>query len=129
MSHYTNDINEILPLALNCFEKLWNGSPIRLIGVGLVGIINKYDLKEQLAWDNFLTTSLTSDTEKLIKKINYHFKQDILLTGAKLNESNLAKILKCRFDQATIDEIEASEWLNWPPEKISANVEWLITKK
>ncbi|WP_368486575.1 CatB-related O-acetyltransferase [Spiroplasma sp. DGKH1] len=42
---------------------------------------------------------------------------------------NPAKVLKYRFDQTTIAEIEATEWWNWPPEKISANVEWLITKK
>ncbi|AHF57741.1 DNA polymerase IV [Spiroplasma eriocheiris] len=112
LSHYTNDINEILPFALNCFEKLWNGSPVRLIGVGLAGIINKYDLKEQLTWDNFLTSLPTSDTEKLIKKINRHFKQDILLTGTKLNELKYLRQKQNRYLQADRVEVESEKKKN-----------------
>lgn len=36
---------------------------------------------------------------------------------------NPAKVIKYRFDQSTIDEIENLDWWNWPLEKMKKNVE------
>lgn len=35
---------------------------------------------------------------------------------------NPAKIIRTRFDQATVDQLLAIAWWNWPREKISRNI-------
>ncbi|WP_281042315.1 hypothetical protein [Spiroplasma citri] len=56
-------------MAIILFEQFWSGQPIRLIGVGLRGIISKYDLKEQLSFESLGTLQPDTVTNKLIKEI------------------------------------------------------------
>ncbi|WP_237238191.1 hypothetical protein [Spiroplasma citri] len=70
---YTNFLDDIYSVAIILFEQFWSGQPIRLIGVGLRGIIrgiiSKYDLKEQLSFESLGTLQPDTVTNKLTNKI------------------------------------------------------------
>ncbi|AGM25034.1 DNA polymerase IV [Spiroplasma chrysopicola] len=86
LSTYTCEDDKVYSIAISLFEKLWNGEGIRLIGVGIKGIISKYDLKEQLSINNFETARPLSETNKLINSLNKKYQKDLLMTGERLEE-------------------------------------------
>ncbi|WP_338956430.1 hypothetical protein [Spiroplasma endosymbiont of Polydrusus cervinus] len=81
---YTNLVDDIYSITIMLFDQFWTGYPIRLIGFGLRGIINKYDLKEQVSFDSLGTFPIETAASKLIKEINKQYRQDVLhYTGKK----------------------------------------------
>ncbi|WP_419333987.1 hypothetical protein [Spiroplasma endosymbiont of Sarcophaga variegata] len=91
------------------FDQFWTGEPIRLIGVGLRGIISKYDIKEQISLDALPNLQVESSTVKLIKEINKKYRKDILLTGQKLEELKYVLQAQTKYiqaDQRILDETQ-----------------------
>ncbi|WP_425380637.1 DNA polymerase IV [Spiroplasma endosymbiont of Stenodema calcarata] len=104
---YTNILDDIYSTAITLFEQVWTGEPIRLIGVGIRGIISKYDIKEQISFDSLSNFKPESTTEKLIKEINKTYRKDILLTGQKLEELKYILQKQTKYiqsDQRILDE-------------------------
>ncbi|AGM26091.1 DNA polymerase IV [Spiroplasma syrphidicola EA-1] len=107
LSTYTCDDDKVYSIAISLFEKLWNGEGIRLIGVGIKGIISKYDLKEQLSLNNFATASPLSETNKLINNLNKKYQKDLLMTGEKLEEMKYILQQQTKYiqsDSRTLDD-------------------------
>ncbi|WHQ36592.1 DNA polymerase IV [Spiroplasma sp. SV19] len=104
---YTNLLDDIYSTAISLFDQFWMGQPIRLIGVGLRGIISKYDIKEQISFDSLSNFQSESSTVKLIKEINKKYRKDILLTGQKLVELKYVLQAQTKYiqaDQRILDE-------------------------
>ncbi|MFW4371096.1 MAG: hypothetical protein EHV01_004030 [Spiroplasma sp. hy2] len=94
-------------VAIILFDQFWSGQPIRLIGVGLRGIISKYDLREQVSFETLETLQPDTTTNKLIKEINKKYRQDVLLTGQKLEEIKYLLHSQTKYiqsDQRILDE-------------------------
>ena len=104
---FTNLLDEIYSTAVSLFDQFWTGEPIRLIGVGLRGIISKYDIKEQVSFDSLPNFQVEGSTVKLIKEINKKYRKDILLTGQKLEELKYVLQAQTKYiqaDQRILDE-------------------------
>lgn len=109
---YTNFLDDIYSVAIILFDQFWSGQPIRLIGVGLRGIISKYDLREQVSFETLETLQPDTATNKLIKEINKKYRQDVLLTGQKLEEIKYLLHSQTKYiqsDQRILDETKLKE--------------------
>lgn len=88
IGEFTNDFSVIYSKSLILLEKLWTGAKIRLVGISLDNLKDKYDLKQQLTSESYQQLPAVKPTDKLIYNINKTFGKEVVQTGSKYYESS-----------------------------------------
>ncbi len=80
LEDYTSDWNIIYSKAVELFDDNWDRKPIRLLGVALNNVKNRYDIKKQLSLFEQDPADMLNDVERLIMKVNANFEKEHLMT-------------------------------------------------
>jgi DNA polymerase-4 len=77
-----DDIETMKNIALDLFDRNWNGSEIRLIGFSTGEVIHKSEVTKQLDLFNFQDEKEKTDSEKLVEKLQMKFGEDMIKKGS-----------------------------------------------
>ncbi|WP_342252361.1 DNA polymerase IV [Spiroplasma endosymbiont of Amphibalanus improvisus] len=88
LDNYSNNYQELLALAINLFNKNWEGDKaIQILGVSFYHLEYEYNTFEQLTIDNYQKNKIISQTDQLINQINKKYKKNVLYKGIDFLES------------------------------------------
>ncbi|AHI53893.1 DNA polymerase IV [Spiroplasma sabaudiense Ar-1343] len=97
LSVSSNNLEDILATARSCFDYLWQGQPVVLIGVRVSNFISQVKGHKQISFEDVLNNKKTSKVEQLISDINFSLNSEIIITGSKLAKKQQKNISQSKF--------------------------------
>ncbi|AXK51168.1 Y-family DNA polymerase [Spiroplasma alleghenense] len=103
---HTNNFEEILSVAQSCFDYLWKGESVSLIGVRSSNLISEIEGFKQIDFENLKSRERKNDLEQVAFDINFSLNSEKVFTADKLKSKLDKNISQSKF--LTNDDVHIS---------------------